>query len=382
MLISRPSSPSDAPSPSSRRKPNYALIGISCLILLLACWNFKRAEVDFYGSDNVAWWDETATAWSLPDLSWGNSDEEERIGVLVLGMHRSGTSMLAGLLATAFGYYTGEQAELIPPRSANVKGYFERFDMVRQNDRFLNEAKKAMRYFPTSILYTPLAIVGYNQHAPEPAEMVKRTMDVDWETALAFLNNEHSILHTDHATVPWIQKDPRMCITLRTWLPYLHKSPAVVMTYRHPAEVGHSVASRDRKPMLVGLKAWIAYNTAMIRNAAGLCTVVTKNVDLLSAPQQEVQRIVDELQSKCHVLPPPRPHPEASEISRFIDVKLQSARHQELTPCVHGKPHYNVTTTGLRPASEMVYRKAMRFFCDMESGVAFEPGYKSFPTGY
>lgn len=385
MMFTPPPSPnSPFDSNATRRKPNYAIIVLSCLILMLACWNFKRAEEEFAGAADNGWWDESALSWKLPDLSsYAWNFDEERIGVIVLGMHRSGTSMLTGLLATAYGYYTGETEELIPPRSANVKGYFERFDFVRQNDRFLTSVKNSIKKFPpTSVLYTPLIIVQYNRHSPEPTEQVKRNMDPDWDTALQFLNNEHPIVHTDHPTVPWIQKDPRMCITLRTWLPYLKRPPAVILTYRHPAEVGHSVASRDRKPMLVGLKAWLAYNTAMIRNSAGLCTIVTKNVDLLNSPHAEIQRIVDELHTKCNVMVPPNPNPHPRDISSFIEVKLQSSRHQELTPCVNGKPHWNVTTTGLRPASEMVYRKAMKLFCDMESGVAFEPEYTDFPTGY
>ena len=46
----------------------------------------------------------------------------ERRNCLVLGSGRSGTSMLAGTLASV-GYYAGE--DLYPPRASNPKGFFE-----------------------------------------------------------------------------------------------------------------------------------------------------------------------------------------------------------------------------------------------------------------
>ena len=58
-------------------------------------------------------------------------------GVVVLGMHRSGTSMLAGLLATAAGYHVGSGDDMMGANAENQKGFFERFDVVRQNDAWL-----------------------------------------------------------------------------------------------------------------------------------------------------------------------------------------------------------------------------------------------------
>uniref|UniRef100_A0A7S3P3U2 Uncharacterized protein n=1 Tax=Amphora coffeiformis TaxID=265554 RepID=A0A7S3P3U2_9STRA len=366
------------------RKPrNYPLLLVSCLILMLACWNFLQAEEEFYGRDL---WDDAAsmmaTPWELPNLTtyttWDSNTSGESIGVIILGMHRSGTSMLAGLLATAYGYFPGETEELIPPRYANAKGYFERVDIVRQNDRFMQQARLSMPMFHSNILFTPWVITQYEDYYTTPYDMLNATMSEDVTTALNFMNNEHPIVHTDHPTIPWVQKDPRMCVTLRTWLPFLKQPPAVIITYRHPAEVGHSVATRDHKPMLIGLNAWIAYNTAIIRNSMGLCTVVTNNANLLYSPGEELRRIVDELQTKCNVVAPPIPVPDPKVVDDFIDVKMQGSRHKELTPCVEGVPYFNVTTSGLKPSSKEVYRRAMKMYCDMESGIAFKPGYTGF----
>jgi len=69
-------------------------------------------------------------------------------------------------------------------------------------------------------------------------------------------------LMNDESNVPWIQKDPRMCITIKTWLPLLEgPSPAVVF-FRNPLEVAMSLMKGDAKnsPLARGLRLWIVNN--------------------------------------------------------------------------------------------------------------------------
>lgn len=63
-------------------------------------------------------------------------------GVVVLGMHRSGTSLLTGLLFRA-GLWVGDRWDLIWGASAtdNAKGFFERTDVVLQNDYLMKQQK-------------------------------------------------------------------------------------------------------------------------------------------------------------------------------------------------------------------------------------------------
>jgi hypothetical protein len=61
----------------------------------------------------------------------------KRTGFMVIGMHRSGTSMLSGLMATGMGYKVG--GPLIGGSFDNVKGFFERIDVVYQNDEFMKK---------------------------------------------------------------------------------------------------------------------------------------------------------------------------------------------------------------------------------------------------
>ena len=182
---------------------------------------------------------------------------ESRKGFVVLGMHRSGTSMLSGLLVTGMGYKVG--GPLIGPAFDNAKGFFERVDIVLQNDEFM--AKQGVGWSYNVIAYDykraladmKSGRVAFKQGAP----------------GLAFLNDE--------ANSPWLQKDPRMCITLKTWLELLNSEPAAVFTYRHPFEVALSLKNREEDfPLERGLRLWIVYNMRAIQNAKGLCIVYSR----------------------------------------------------------------------------------------------------------
>jgi Uncharacterized protein conserved in bacteria len=64
-----------------------------------------------------------------------DKDDKPTTGFVVLGMHRSGTSMLSGLLVDGFGYQVG--APLIQPSFDNERGFFELLPAVLQNDEFM-----------------------------------------------------------------------------------------------------------------------------------------------------------------------------------------------------------------------------------------------------
>jgi hypothetical protein len=58
-------------------------------------------------------------------------------GVVVLGMHRSGTSMLTGLLGEMRLHVGPQDTLLSPANGINEKGFFERTQIVLQNSELL-----------------------------------------------------------------------------------------------------------------------------------------------------------------------------------------------------------------------------------------------------
>jgi hypothetical protein len=297
----------------------------------------------------------------LGDNNFGEDAEalatNKTFGVIVLGMHRSGTSMLTGLLSKGSQYATGDN--LIPPRKFNAKGYFEREDVVIQNNVWFKQQR-------INILGDAASLLSFKDMQLNASQLTGHAL-----SAVLFFNQ----VNTTDPSVPWIQKDPRMCVTLQTWLQLFDQRPAVLFTYRHPLEVAMSLMKRDGQKMTNALKIWMAYNQLSIINSRGLCRVVTNNDALLYDPVNETHRIISELTNRCGVLAPPKPVPDVSVIHEFIDHDLQHSKEKQLTNC-HDGP--NVTVEGL-DINDTTYQQAMKLFCDIESGLAMLEFYDEWP---
>ena len=332
---------------------------------------------------------------------------EVRTGVIVLGMHRSGTSVIGGLLAS-LGFQTGHP--LIGPAADNAKGFFERVDVVLQNDYLMKlqnihysagtyrydaelGAKhiKEMRRLHAEQESDPVAsrkammkkdLESRNggEHVYENIKANAPTADLfnEGERGLNFLNNPHS--------VPWMLKDPRLCITVKTWMPFLNHVPAVLFTYRHPLDVASSLHKRDNMRMRRGLKMWYIYNKRAIESSGDLCRVVSTHKGILTSPEKEVQRVYTELKGRCGV-PVPRA-PSRKIVEEFVDVKLNHGGNtgtvQAADPaCVELKraPSAKLTPPEKTwvpdmPASDLrMYTEVMRVYCAMEDGSAFDAGF-------
>lgn len=289
----------------------------------------------------------------------------DRKGFMILGMHRSGTSMLGGLLVTGFGYNVG--GPLIHENFDNEKGFFERIDAVLQNDEFLNLQNA----------WWGANVINYDYQKALDDKNSGKAKFKEGERALAFLNNPEN--------APWMQKDPRMCITLKTWLPLLNSEPAVVWTYRHPLEVALSLIRREKMFTLDhGLRLWIVYNMRGIQNSEGLCRVFSSNEAILADPLTEVTRISQELTTNCGVPPPPNKL-TAEQVEKFVDTSLQHNKkaigadmpvirrfgscevHELVTDSEKDTPRYNLEND--------LYMTAMEIFCAMKNGAAYDPDY-------
>ena len=174
-----------------------------------------------------------------------------RPGVMILGMHRSGTSMLSGLVFK-MGFQIGDL--VMEATNDNPRGYFENLDVVYQNDWFF--AMQNGNYSSNSYRYE--AIKGVTDYLTNKDDILYCEHG---KKALSFFNNA--------TNYPWMMKDPRLCITIRTWLPLLNFIPAVLLTYRHPLEVSLSMHKRD--PHLIsiskGLRLWYVYNKGKTENS-------------------------------------------------------------------------------------------------------------------
>ena len=149
------------------------------------------------------------------------STELRKTTVLVLGMHRSGTSAVAAGLEQ-LGVVMG--SALFKGDEWNPKGYFEEQKIVELNNRLLEQ--RGLRWdsaYPVT-------------HETADGQLHERA------EASALLNDIFG-----NAPV-WGFKDPRMCLLSSFWLPTLASmqvAPHLLLMLRDPSEVAISLARRD-----------------------------------------------------------------------------------------------------------------------------------------
>lgn len=211
--------------------------------------------------------------------------------LIVLGMHRSGTSAATRLL-NLMGAYVGAEEELWGGNVENPKGFWERRDVQLLNQRVLEDAGAdwfKVRRFSLDRL-TPAQRESFTQSA-------------------------RAILETLEPHRPWAIKDPRLCLVLPLWRDLL-TAPVCIVVYRNPLEVADSLRTRNGFSRPFGLALWEAYVVASLTVSHDLPRVFLSYNRLLQDPLRELEALKSGLEG----------HgvsglalPEQSEIDAFLD---------------------------------------------------------------
>lgn len=163
--------------------------------------------------------------------------------VLVLGMHRSGTSFLIRALNLA-GLWLGADSELtsVEGRAArgNPKGAYENREGIAINDAILGRSGGSW-FHPPHRLVT----------VPQDAQRIR-----------AVCERLERDCPTNYARWGW--KDPRTVLTLEVWLQALQRNVTLVASFRHPAAVARSLLTRNQLPLEHGYALWAHYNAMLI----------------------------------------------------------------------------------------------------------------------
>ena len=198
-------------------------------------------------------------------------DQPSRRLLLVLGMHRSGTSALAGLLCQ-LGFQPPQNLD--PGDANNPTGYWEPQKIRAFHNRLLEGAQSSwedplLPVLPWQPLNLELAL-----------EDLEQALVADFPT------------FDPHAAVQLI-KDPRQCRLLPLWSALFEKRPfqvAVVLMVRHPDEVAASLLSRDQLPLDRALLLWLSHTLEAERATRQLPRLVLSYAKLLEDPTEVVQR--------------------------------------------------------------------------------------------
>jgi GT2 family glycosyltransferase len=198
-----------------------------------------------------------------------SSEASGSTGIVVLGMHRSGTSALAHLLHAA-GADLGER--VLPPSDGNELGHWEDAFAVETNERLL--AALGRRWDDVR----PLP-AGWREGGPA-REAHARIVEYVRATRLP------------HAV--WALKDPRMCLLAPLWLDALRAAGSrvsAVLLARHPQEVAASLAARDGMDAASATLLWARYMLEAERATRAVPRAIQTYDALLASPARLLERV-------------------------------------------------------------------------------------------
>jgi len=218
--------------------------------------------------------------------------------LLVLGMHRSGTSALTGALAQ-HGIHLG--SDLMPPAADNPKGFWEHAGVVNIHEQLLDALARRWddpRPLPEGWQYEAAAIRAREQL--------------------------HHLLIKEFSGHPlWALKDPRLCRLLPLWRPLLDDLGVrthAVLVVRDPRESAHSLWTRNQWPQALSRELWLQHMHDALEGSAGLPRTVIVYPHLLADP-------VAELGAMFEVLALPVPAPDADTRTRIQSFISRSDHH-------------------------------------------------------
>jgi hypothetical protein len=221
--------------------------------------------------------------------------------VIVLGMHRSGTSAMGGVLSE-LGIFMGRKL-FSPQAGVNEKGFFENSAIVRFNDTLLD-------VIPSS---------WDDPTFPTGTDPLQRQLDDYVEAGRALLHKEYP------KDTVWGVKDPRMTLLLPFWqrvFALCSLRPHYVFVIRDPSEVVASLIRRDGFSTEKALYLWLLYNLTAIEFTKDVQRLTIDYQQLCDDPNTAVARLAD------FVAAPPQGVAAASE---FIDSGMKRQHRASLS---------------------------------------------------
>jgi O-antigen biosynthesis protein len=221
--------------------------------------------------------------------------------VVVLGMHRSGTSALARGMQS-LGVYLGDN--FLDTRPDNPTGYWEDKTIVALNDRVL---------------------AAFGLHW----EDVGLIRDSDWaRPELVALRREAlEYVRASLAQRPlWGFKDPRTIRVLPFWR-HVFRDADIAASYlvavRNPLSVAQSLLQRQAMPTIVAHRLWLVYVVPYLREVRDAKFAIIDYDEFLRAPRAQLERVAAMLE-----LPHDQDRADAvsAYVESFVDTTLRHTR--------------------------------------------------------
>ncbi len=229
-----------------------------------------------------------------------------RRALLVVGMHRSGTSALTRVLSLCGANLP---QHLMSAGAHNPRGYFESQAIYELHEELLGEAG-----------------TSWDDGAPFPADWIRSPVAPGWIERMA-----QAVRDEFGGSPLLILKDPRMCRLVPFWLRVLERleaEPCFVLPVRNPLDVAASLheAQGTEEPKVLLL--WVQHFLTAERDTRGFKRCLVRYDALLRDWRSVVKRISGDLQLAF----PRVGRRAAAEIDAFLESELKhhSSTDQEL----------------------------------------------------
>jgi len=189
--------------------------------------------------------------------------------IIIIGMHRSGTSMLSGML-DRLGIDMGD--DQVGRQQSNPLGHFEDGDFLGLNELILSQA-------------------GGSWNNPPPAAQIQnQAAKLDDRIQKIILDKR--LANQDQ---PWGWKDPRTSLTINLYLPYL-RNPFIIWSQRDPVSISNSLWIRNKMPDHEANKLTEYYQQQIIdflRDHPELPVLEISYQDMIDQPDIWISKVVD-----------------------------------------------------------------------------------------
>ena len=187
--------------------------------------------------------------------------------VTVLGMHRSGTSLVTRLL-NLMGVFLGAPEDLMPASQHNERGYWEHTAIVALNDEIL--------YRCGGSWYQPPKFVDGWAFDPDLSSLRQSARSL--------------VAETFGYQPIWGWKDPRTCLTFPFWKTVVLPTH-IVICLRNPLEVAYSFQKSQNISFDHASHLWLTYVSSSLRYSQGIKRLVLFYEDMMRNPQQCITRL-------------------------------------------------------------------------------------------
>ncbi len=205
-------------------------------------------------------------------------DKTKKI-IVILGMHRSGTSAAAKAL-TCLGVDLGD--DFIPPCKDNPKGFYEDIEITQLNIEMLEVI--GQHWFSLSLV---------------------SESDVEKLVALGYLERAVDLLKQKITVVNVFGfKDPRLSKLLKFWKLVFARIDCdirYVFCLRHPLSVANSLYQRNKTPIHKGYLLWLSYNLSIVSESENVTLIALDYDQLMEQPLISLQRLADELELDINI---------------------------------------------------------------------------------